>query len=130
MLSQLAIVFLFSADGYILSYFYKPNDVVPYEIVTKYFQLPFMILIAAMAPLWSLFTKHYLEKDKIWLLRAFRKFNYYFAIIIVLVCICMLLCPFIIKLWIGKSVNIPLLLIITAAYNCAAHTFFFLHIFF
>lgn len=131
MLSQLAIVFLFSADGYILSYFYKPNDVVPYEIVTKYFQFPLMILIAAMAPLWSLFTKHYLEKDKIWLLRAFRKFNYYFAIIIVLVCICMLLCPFIIKLWIGKSVNIPLLLIITAAFTTVLriHSFFYIYFF-
>lgn len=131
MLSQLAIVFLFSADGYILSYFYSPDEVVPYEIVTKYFQFPLMILIAAMAPLWSLFAKHYLEKDKTWLLNSFKKFNYFFAGIIVFVIVCMLLCPFVIKLWIGKGIDIPMLLIITAALTTVLriHSFFYIYFF-
>jgi O-antigen/teichoic acid export membrane protein len=77
MFIQVGIIFIFSSDQYIISHAFEPSDVSIYEVVNKYFQFPLMIFIAALSPLWSMFTKDYLEKDKEKILYSFKKFNDY-----------------------------------------------------
>ena len=38
------VLFVFSSDNYILSNVFGPKEIVPYEVVNKYFQFPIMIL--------------------------------------------------------------------------------------
>jgi O-antigen/teichoic acid export membrane protein len=115
---QVGTLFLFSSDNYILAYFFGPEEVVPYEIVTKYFQFPLMILMAAMAPVWSLFTKHYLQKDKQWFLSAFKKFNLFYIIILLGLVIAVFVAPPIMNAWIGINFNISYsLLFLMALYT-------------
>ena len=38
MVIQIGTLFLFSSDNYILAYFFGPKEIVPYEVVSKYFQ--------------------------------------------------------------------------------------------
>lgn len=115
MIIQVGMLFLFSSDNYILAYFFGPKEIVPYEIVTKYFQFPLMILMAGMAPLWSLFTKNYLEKNKNWLKKSFRKFNYFYAIVLIGMLLCVLIAKPIMKIWIGNDFVVPQFLLITVA---------------
>ncbi len=120
---QVGGLLLFSSDNYILAYFFGPKEIVPYEVVSKYFQFPLMILLAGMAPLWSKFTKHYLEKDAIWIKNAFRKFNYFFIAILIGVIVFTLMAQPVMTVWIAKDFNPPLLLLIFVALMTALRIF-------
>lgn len=115
MIIQVGTLFLFSSDNYILAYFFGPKEIVPYEIVTKYFQFPLMILTAGMAPLWSLFAKNYLEKNQIWLKMSFRKFNYFYILVLIGMLFCVVIAAPIMKIWIAEDfVVAPFLLTVVA----------------
>ncbi|MGV3461644.1 MAG: lipopolysaccharide biosynthesis protein [Flavobacterium sp.] len=120
---QVGTLFVFSSDNYILAYFFGPEEVVPYEIVNRYFQFPLMILMAAMAPIWSLFTKHYLQQDKLWFLSAFKKFNLFFLVILCGLAAGVLIAKPVMKLWIGSSFNAPLILVVAMAVFTALRIF-------
>lgn len=105
MLIQLGILFLFSSDNFILSSFFGPKEIGPYDAVSKYFQFPLMILMSAMAPLWSRFAKHYLEKDHVWLKRSFKRFNYFYIIVVLGILVCVFIAKPIMKIWISKDFN-------------------------
>lgn len=115
MVIQIGTLFLFSSDNYILAFFFGPRDIVPYEIVSKYFQFPLMILTAGMAPLWSLFAKHYLEKNQFWLNKSFRKFNYFYILFLIGMILCAVIATPIMKLWISKDFVVsPILLVVVS----------------
>ncbi len=104
---QLGMMLFFTIDNYIISNNFSPKDVVPYDTVTKIFQLPLMILYAALSPLWSMFAKDYIEKNKKNLYNNFKKFNTYFIVILCLIFILYLICPFIVSIWIKDELEIP-----------------------
>jgi O-antigen/teichoic acid export membrane protein len=112
MIIQVGILIIFSSDNYIISNAFSPTEVTPYEIVNKLFQFPLMILFAIISPLWSMFAKNYIEKNKDSLLNSFKKFNLYFIGISVLVLIGILISPYIISLWIKEPIAIPKYLIL------------------
>lgn len=107
MIIQIGLLFVFSSDNYILSSVFGPKDIVPYEIVSKYFQFPIMILFATLSPLWSMFAKNYIERKKDVLLASFRKFNIYFIFIFLFIVFISFICPFIVSIWIKDKVSIP-----------------------
>lgn len=112
MIIQVGILIIFSSDNYIISNAFSPTEVTPYEIVNKLFQFPLMILFAAISPLWSMFAKNYIEKNKESLLNSFKKFNIYFIGISGIVIIGVLISPYIISLWIKEPIVIPKYLIL------------------
>lgn len=112
MIIQVGILIIFSSDNYIISNAFSPTEVTPYEIVNKLFQFPLMILFAAISPLWSMFAKNYIEKNKESLLNSFKKFNKYFIGISIIVIIGVLISPYIISLWIKELIVIPKYLIL------------------
>ena len=120
---QVGGLLLFSSDNYILAYFFGPKEIVPYEVVSKYFQFPLMILLAGMAPLWSKFTKHYLERDAIWIKNAFRKFNYFFMAVLIGIIVFTVLARPVMGIWISEDFNPPLLLLIFVAVMTALRIF-------
>ncbi len=107
MIIQVGFLFIFSSDNYIISNIFNPKSIVGYEVVNKLFQFPFMIIFAALSPIWSMFTKHYLEKNKTLLFNHFRRFNINFIFISLAIIILSLLTPFIISIWIKDKVFIP-----------------------
>lgn len=107
MVIQIGLLFVFSSDNYILSNVFGPKDIVPYEIVSKYFQFPIMILFATLSPLWSMFAKNYIERKKDVLLASFRKFNIYFILIFLFIVFISLICPFVISIWIKDKIFVP-----------------------
>ncbi len=131
MIIQIGILFLFSSDNYILSYFLGPKEVVPYEIVSKYFQFPLMILTAGMAPLWSLFAKNYLERNSFWLKTSFKKFNYFYIIILIGMLLGVIIANPIMKIWISKdfSVSFSLLIAVSIMTSLRIFTTFYSYFF-
>ncbi|WP_338409374.1 MATE family efflux transporter [uncultured Flavobacterium sp.] len=112
MVVQVSVLVIFISDTYIISHVFKPSEIIPYEIVNKLFQFPFMILFAALSPLWSMFAKNYIEKNKKELLQSFKKFNRSFILICLLVALFIYISPFVISVWIKNPVQIPSYLIL------------------
>lgn len=130
MIIQIGLLFVFTSDNYILSNAFGPKEVVPYEIVNKLFQFPMMIIFAALSPLWSMFAKDYSDKNQLKLLSKFKKFNYSFVVISMLIIILALICPFIISVWIKQKINIPENLILYVAIVTALRIFVSFYSFF
>lgn len=115
MLIQVGLLVVFSSDNYILSSIFGPKDIVPYEVVNKYFQFPIMILFATLSPLWSMFAKNYIQNKKAILLKSFKRFNLLFIFMIGFIIIISMICPFVISIWINDKVTVPQGLILYTA---------------
>jgi len=107
MIIQIGFLFIFSSDNYIISNAFNPGEVVAYEVVNKLFLFPYMILFAALTPLWSLFAKHYLEQNKTKLLNNFKKFNQFFVIILLGLISLTFITPFVVSIWIKEPITLP-----------------------
>ncbi len=123
MVIQLGIILFFTVDNYIISNNFSPKDVVPYDTVNKIFQLPVMILFAALSPMWSMFAKDYIEKKRHNLLLSFKRFNLFFIGITLSITFLALICPFIISIWIKEPLPIPDYLILLIAFITAIRIF-------
>lgn len=107
MVIQLVMILFFTVDNYIISNNFSPKDVVPYDSVNKIFQLPVMVLFAALSPMWSMFAKDYIEKNRHNLLSSFKRFNLFSIGITFSIIVLALICPFIISVWIKEPLLIP-----------------------
>lgn len=107
LITQIGVMFIFSSDQYVISNAFGPSEVAVYEVVTKYFQFPVLVFMAVLNPLWSVFAKNYIDKNKEALSNSFTKFNKYYIAIILVHIIAMLCCPFVLKLWIKETINVP-----------------------
>lgn len=115
LITQIGVMFIFSSDQYVISNAFGPSEVAIYEVVTKYFQFPVLVFMAVLNPMWSVFAKNYIDRNKEALSDSFRKFNKYYIAIIIVHIIAMLLCPFVLKLWIKESINVPAYFILLTA---------------
>jgi O-antigen/teichoic acid export membrane protein len=130
MVIQLGLMFIFTSDNYIISNGFGPKDVVPYDSVNKLFQLPIMILFAAISPLWSMFAKDFIDKDLQGILDKFRKFNWIFLGILILIIVFAAVCPFLISVWIKQKLEIPTHLILYIAIATSFRIFVTFYTFF
>lgn len=115
MIIQVGLLVVFSSDNYILSSIFGPKDIVPYDVVNKYYQFPIMILFATLSPLWSMFAKNYIQNEKKTLLKTFKQFNLLFLLMVGFIVFISLICPFVISIWIKGQVTVPKGLILYAA---------------
>jgi O-antigen/teichoic acid export membrane protein len=115
MIISVGLLMVFSSDNYILASVFGPKDIVPYEVVNKYFQFPIMILFAALSPLWSMFAKNYIQNKKTVLLKSFKRFNLLCLFMIGFIIFISLICPFVISIWIKDKITVPQGLIIYTA---------------
>lgn len=107
MVIELGIIFIFTSDNYIISNAFGTSKVSVYEVVSKLFQFPYMILFATLSPLWSMFAKNYIEKNRAALLLIFKKFNLVFGLIVFSVAVLALLIPFILSIWLQEEIIYP-----------------------
>lgn len=107
MVIQVFSLFIFSFDNYIISNAFSPTEIVPYDVVSKIFQLPTLIIFAMLSPLWSMFAADYLNKNHQNLLNTFKRFNLIFIGIVFAIIILSLLTPFIVSIWIKTPLELP-----------------------
>jgi O-antigen/teichoic acid export membrane protein len=117
-LMQITAVILYSTSSFFISQFYGPEEVVVYNLVFKYYQIPLMIYTIILSPLWSSVTNAYISNDFDWLKTNMSRLNY-ISLFFILATLCMIfLAPLVFKLWVGDKIIIPLQLnIVMAAYT-------------
>lgn len=104
---QMSGIILFTSDNFIITHLYGPEQVVPYNIVYKYFSASSMVLSMVIVPYWSSITEAYTKQDFIWLKRSMKSLLKISFISLFLLLIMLLLASYVYQLWIGDKVKIP-----------------------
>lgn len=106
----LCLIACFSIMNIIISREVGPFAVTQYNIANKYFGIIYMVFALALTPLWSSFTDAYTKKDYIWMRSTIKRLERIWFIAVLVCIVMLLLSPLAYQIWIGDSVNIPLLL--------------------
>lgn len=105
---SIAVIVLFFTDNLIITQLFGPEQVTPYQIVHRYFEVPLMLFILIVQPIWSAVTEAYVKKEFHWIKNTVRQLNNIWIIFIIGVLVMLFASPFIFKIWIGSEVQIPL----------------------
>ena len=106
----LCLIACFSVMNIVISREVGPIAVTKYNIANKYFGIIYMVFALALTPLWSSFTDAYTKKDYIWMRSTIKRLERIWFIAVLVCIVMLLLSPLAYQIWIGDSVNIPLLL--------------------
>lgn len=105
-LLQISGVVLFASTNVIISNFFGPENVTPYNISFRYFSLLSLFLSVMLSPIWSAVTDAYTRKDFSWIKKTLKKTEQLFIILIVMGFVMFVLSKIIYSLWIGNDVKI------------------------
>lgn len=106
-LIQIIAIVLYQATNFIISHFCGPEQVTVYNIAFKYLNCALMVFNIIMAPLWSAYNDAYARKDYCWMKSVYRKLFIANSIIIIGIIFLIIMSPFVYRLWIGDSVEMP-----------------------
>jgi O-antigen/teichoic acid export membrane protein len=73
LIMQLTSLVIFFTGSLIITQFLGPEQVTPFNIVSKYFYFPLFIFTLGIAPIWPAFTEAYVKKEFSWIHSIVRK---------------------------------------------------------
>ncbi len=107
---QISGVVLFAMSNVILSNLFGPESVTSYNISHRYFSIANMTMAIVMSPMWSAVTDANAKGEIEWIRRSLKKTDFIILSLSVMIVIMFLISPYIYKIWIGSTVEIPFLL--------------------
>jgi O-antigen/teichoic acid export membrane protein len=115
---QIASVIQFMTTNLLISKFFTPAMVTPYQIAYRYISLSMVLFTIFCMPFWNATTDAYERNDMAWIRKASRKMNWMVASIAALLLLMIVASPWVYKIWIGDACHIPLgMTIMVALYN-------------
>lgn len=112
---QCAVLVIFTTDKIIITQLLGPQYVTQYDVVFKLFGLLMMVHGIISAPLWSAYTEAFHQNDIGWIQRTLRQQLFLFGVICIGVIAMALFALPIISIWIGGDVDVPVMLVLSAA---------------
>ncbi len=105
---QIASVIQFMTTNLLISRFYTPAMVTPYQIAYRYISLTMVIFTIFCMPFWNATTDAYERKDFEWIRKANQKMNWMTIGIAGLLVLMIIASPWVYQIWIGEACHIPL----------------------
>ncbi len=126
---QMSGVVLFMSSNILISRFFSPDNVTPYQIAYRYFSIILLVFGIISTPYWSATTDAFVREDTQWIIKSGKRLNVITAIICLGALFMLLISNLVYRLWIGLSVAIPwsmsiamavyvVILIISLRYSC------------
>ncbi len=112
---QVGVVIAFSSVNLIISQLYGPAEVTPYNIAMKYFGAAGMVFTILLTPFWSAYTDAYARNDHQWISNSLRHLKRVWILFLFCIIIMVAMSKIVYMLWIGTSVEVPLILSISVA---------------
>lgn len=109
---QACMIVIYSTDYVLITKYFGPKDVANYDIILKIFQVPMMLVIAALSPYWSIFSKTFIQKKHEWIKKTLVIYNFLFLFFIAGIVVLTLIINEIIFLWLNIRLEISTLLLI------------------
>lgn len=104
----LCLIAIFQIINIVITREIGPDGVTVYNIAKRYYNIPYMLIIITLTPIWSAFTEAYTQKDFVWMRSILHKFERLFLYTILISLVMLLVSSFFYGIWIGDSVEIPL----------------------
>ena len=111
-LNQVASAVVLFSSNILISRWFDPSMVTPYQIAYRYFSVPFLVFTVINAPNWSATADAYQRKDMEWIRRSVRRMNRVLFIFLLAIIVMVLLSKTIYAFWIGGNVEISTLMTI------------------
>ena len=109
-ITKISGIIIFSTDNVIITQLFGPVEVVPYSIVMKIFLVIIMIVDIVTLPLWAAYTDAYSKGELSWIKRKIIYHHFFLVFIVFAVLIITYKLDYIVKLWVGNEIEIPILL--------------------
>jgi O-antigen/teichoic acid export membrane protein len=107
-LFQSSALIIVATDNIIISHLFGPEEVTPYNIAIKYFAPLTIVFSILSTPLWSAYTEAFEQNDFNWIKKITKKMMKIWTLLIAAFIPGVLLSPYIFKMWIGETVDIPI----------------------
>lgn len=104
---QIAGIIQFMTANILISKFFSPEMVTPYQIAYRYMSLVIVAFTVVCMPFWNATTDAYERKDIEWIKRANQKMNFITIAIALLLIVMVILSPWVYTLWIGNKCHVP-----------------------
>lgn len=115
---QIAMLIVYGSSNFLISRIFSPEEVTPYSIANRYFNVVVLAFTILINPLWSAITDAYARKDKLWIKRSINKMIKLWGLSSLGIVLMVVISPIVYKIWIGHEVVIPISLSISiAVYN-------------
>jgi len=114
---QVAAIIQFMTANILISKFFTPVMVTPYQISYRYLSLIIVGFTVVCMPFWNATTDAYARGDMVWIERANRKMNLFTLVIFFLLVLMTVISPYIYQFWIGDDCHVPFsMTVLMAAY--------------
>ena len=105
---QVAGLIQFMTANILISHFFTPEMVTPYQITYRYISLVMVGFTVICMPFWNATTDAYERGDMDWIRRASQKMNWMMVGIAALLVLMVAVSPWVYQLWIGDDCEVPL----------------------
>lgn len=104
---QMAGIVLFFSTNIIISRFFSPSMVTPYQIANRYFMTAMLLFTVLCVPYWSATTDAYAKHDYEWIRRANTTLNRFMVFILAVIVVMTVASPLVYHVWIGGKATVP-----------------------
>jgi O-antigen/teichoic acid export membrane protein len=106
-LIQISGLILYQSSNIIITQFFGPIEVIPYNIAYKYFSLITMVLSIILIPFWTAFTDAWAKGDIIWIKNTVNKLLKYWLALSTLGVFFLIGSNKFYSIWLGNKVTVP-----------------------
>ncbi len=124
---QIGAIVLFQTDTILISQLFGPDDVTTFNITFKLYSVLLLGFAIIITPLWSAYTEAYEKNDMTWIKNIFIKTKKFWFFLIAGTLLLFFTSPIIFKLWIGNSINVPMLLSLTMGMYVIGNSWLMIH---
>lgn len=105
---QIAALLQFMTANVLISKFFTPAMVTPYQISYRYLSIIMVAFTIICMPFWNATTDAYERGDMQWIINASRKMNILTAVLAILLVGMVVVSPMVYDLWIGQGCEVPM----------------------
>jgi O-antigen/teichoic acid export membrane protein len=114
---QIGTLVLFQTDNVLIARLINAQSVTTFNVVQKYFGIITMVFSIIITPYWSAFTEANGRSEWMWIINSVKRLRIIWGIIsIAIVPLFVALASYFYKVWLGKSLDIPLSLSISMGF--------------
>lgn len=105
---QVAGIVQFMTANILISKFFSPELVTPYQIAYRYMSLVLVAFTVVCMPFWNATTDAYERGDMEWIRQASRRMDFFVGLIAVGLVLMTALSPWVYRVWIGDDCHVPM----------------------
>lgn len=127
---QIGALVLFQTDNIVIVQLFGPSQVTTFNVAYKLFSIFILGFNIIITPFWSAFTDAFAIGDYHWMRSVMKKMRYLWLLIVLATIVLFLLAPYIYRLWLNNTVQVPISLSFAMALYIVTYTWQTIHVYF